>query len=294
MSNKQVIILIFLASLWGASFMFARIAVPEFGPLPLSGIRSLVAALTLLPIMLLKGHGKTFVTHWPHFIVMGLISTALPFTLITYTTQYTSAGFSSILNAMTPILSALVAWSWLKESLSLAAVIGILLSFTGVLVMVFDDSSINSDVSFLPILAGVGAAFFYGLTGNYSRKFLRDLPPITLATACQVFSALCLLPVSYILWPEGNISTNSWICAVLLGIFCTSLPFMLYFYLLENVGVARTVIVTYLIPVFAMLWGALFLSESITLKMLAGAAFILTGIALTTGLLNRRKLDYEN
>jgi len=286
--------LILLASLWGAAFLFVRIAVPEFGALPLSGIRSLVAAFTLVPIMLFKGQGRDFLKYWPHFIVMGLISTALPFTLINYTTQYTSAGFSSILNAMTPMLSTLVAWSWLKESLTLAAVIGIILGFLGVIVMVFDDSSISSNVTFLPILAGVGAAFFYGMTGNYSRKFLTHLPAITLATACQIFSALSLLPFCIYLWPAGEITTTSWICAVILGIFCTSLPFILYFYLLEHVGVAKTVIVTYLIPVFATLSGVLFLSESISLKMATGAGFILTGIALTTGVFSRRKLRHEH
>jgi drug/metabolite transporter (DMT)-like permease len=222
--------------------------------------------------------------------VLGLISTALPFTFITISTQFSTAGFASILNSLTPILSAGVAWVWLKEYLTVPAVIGIGLSFSGVLIMITDTQSISASAEFflLPVLSGLGAAFFYALTGNYSRKFVPDVPSITQATGCQVFATLFLIPPALYLWPDNAISLAGWTNAVILGLMCTSLAFILYFYLLKNIGVARTVIVTYMIPVFGMLWGFLFLDEIITGKMMIGAALILTGIALTTGLLKRR------
>ncbi len=287
--------MVILAAIWGSSFLFARISVNEFGAIPLSAVRSLIAAFTLVPIMLWAGQWQPFISNLKHFVVLGLISTALPFTLITISTQFSTAGFASILNSLTPILSAGIAWVWLKEYLSVPAVMGIGLSFIGVLVMITDTQSISSEVILLPVLAGLGAAFFYGLTGNYSRKFVPHVPPIAQSAGCQVFAALFLIPPAIFLWPEHSISTQGWTNAVILGLMCTSLAFILYFYLLENIGVARTVILTYMIPVFGMFWGYLFLSETITLKMSSGAVLILAGIALTTGLIKRRKKTaYEN
>jgi len=291
--------MVVLAAIWGSSFMFARLTVEPFGVLALNAVRSVVASLTLLPIMLWYRQWRPFLANWKHFIVLGLISTALPFSLITLATQYSTAGFASILNSLTPILSAGIAWVWLKETLSIPAIIGIGLSFGGVLIMITDTQSISADVIFLPVLAGLGAAFFYALTGNYSRKFIQGIPPITQATGCQVFSAIFLLPPGLMYWPDHAIPGEAWGFAFLMGMLCTGIAFILYFYLLTNIGVARTVIVTYMIPVFGMFWGYLFLQERITLSMTMGATLILVGIALTTGMIkglfrSREKKVYEN
>jgi len=288
------VILVVLAAIWGSSFMFARISVGEFGAIPLSAARSTIAALTLYAIMVMSGKAGQFWRHWKHFCVLGLISTALPFTFITITTQFSTAGFASILNALTPIMSAGVAWVWLRENLTMTMMVGIGLSFVGVIVMITDTQSVSTDLVFLPVLFGLLSAFFYGLTGNYSRKFMTGVPSIVLATGCQVFAALFMVPPALFLWPDHAISTAGWINATVLGLLCTGLAFILYFHLLEHIGVARTVIVTYLIPVFGMLWGFIFLDESITHSMIGGAALILSGIALTTGLvdnLRRRKVE---
>jgi len=285
---KYFITMVVLAAIWGSSFLFARLSVGEFGAIPLSAVRSLIAALTLFPIMMSKGQWPYFRDNWKHFIVLGLISTALPFTFITISTQFSTAGFASILNSLTPIMSAGIAWVWLKEYLSVSAVIGIGFSFIGVLIMITDTQSISAEFFLLPVLTGLGAALFYALTGNYSRKFVHGVPSVAQATGCQVFAALFLIPPALYLWPENSITTRGWTNAVILGLMCTSVAFILYFYLLKNIGVARTVIVTYMIPVFGMLWGYLFLDEVITYKMSVGAALILSGIALTTGLIKRR------
>lgn len=282
MNIKQLVQLISLAAIWGASFLFIRLAVPDFGPVPLTAARSLVATLTLLPLMLLKGQWPVFRQYWGHIMVIGLISTALPFSFLSISTQYTSAGFASILNALTPLFSALVAWLWLKEYLTPVAVIGILLGFAGVMVMVFDRETITASYALLPILAGVAGTLLYGLTGNYSRRFTAGVPALVISAGCQLFATLFLLPVAVVLWPTAPIPPGSWLYVVVLGMLCTGVAYILYFNLLATVGVARTVIVTYLVPVFAMLWGYLILDEGVTLKMLAGALCILAGIGLTT------------
>lgn len=278
-----------LASIWGGSFMFTRLAVPAFGPVPLTALRSGIAALTLLPVLLLSGQWPALRRHWPHILVVGLISTALPFTFITITTQYTSAGFASILNSTTPIFSALVAWLWLEERLKAAGWLGIGLGFGGVLVMITDTQTIAADFLLLPILTGLAATSLYGLTGNYSRRFLTGVPPVAIAAGCQCFAALALVPGALLMWPPAPADFTAWSSAVVLGVLCTGIAYLIFFNLLAQVGVARTIVVTYLIPVFAMLWGSLFLDEAVTLKMLLGAAFILTGIGLTTGILDRRR-----
>jgi drug/metabolite transporter (DMT)-like permease len=271
-----------LAAIWGASFMFMRLAVPHFGPVPLSAIRSTIAAIVLAPIVLVRGELPIFKRYWAHLFVIGLISTALPFALFALATAHTSAGFGSILNSLTPIFSALVAWVWLKEYLTPAMVIGILLGFAGAFVMVFDRETIASGFVLLPVLAGLAGSLLYGMTGNYSRRFAVGVPVSVIAAGSQFFSMLTLLPVALWQWPAAPIPVSSWAYAGILGLLCTAVAHLMYFNLLGKVGVARTVIVTYLIPVFAMVWGFLILGEGVTLKMLAGAACILSGIGLTT------------
>ncbi|MES2603451.1 MAG: DMT family transporter [Pseudomonadota bacterium] len=277
-----MLLLVLLAAIWGSSFLFIRLSVAYFGPVPLTASRSLIAACTLVPIMLLHGSWPVFRQYWKHLLIVGLISTALPFTFLSISTQYTSAGFASILNAFTPIFSAIIAWLWLQEKLTVPAMVGIGLSFVGLLVMVLDRETIIASFPLLPVLAGMAATFLYGLTGNYSRKFLVGVPPLVVSAGCQVFSTLCLMPVALLQWPAEPVPMVGWLCAAVLGILCTGLAFIIYFHLLATVGVARTVIVTYLAPVFAMLWGFLFLAENVTLKMLIGAGLIMLGIGLTT------------
>ncbi len=284
MKLPQLLQLFALAALWGASFLFIRLAVPHFGVVPLTAVRSVVATITLMPILLLNGKWPELRSHWPHILVIGLISTAIPATMLSVSTKYTSAGFASILNALTPLFSALVAWLWLKEALTLPVVAGITLGFIGVLVMVFDREILTTGFVLLPIVAGVTGTLLYGLTGNYSRRFAQSVSPIVIAAGCQLFSALFMVPLSLFLWPSASVPVEGWIYGAILGVFCTGVAFILYFQLLEKVGVVRTVVVTYLVPVFGMLWGLLFLSETITLRMLIGAALILAGVGLSTKL----------
>ena len=262
--------------------MLIRIAVPDLGQVPLAATRALVAALTLLPLMLLQGLWPEFRRHWRHLLIIGLISTALPFSFMSLSTQHTSAAFGSILNALTPIFSALIAWLWLREGLTVAALIGIVLSFAGVVVMMLDRETLSTAIPFWPIMAGLAAALFYGVTGNYTRRYAQHFPVLLVAAGSQLFSALFLLPVAWALWPTTPVSTVSWLAVVILGVLCTGVAYILFFNLLGKVGVARTVIVTYLVPVFAMAWGYAVLGEQVTLKMLAGATCILAGIGLTT------------
>jgi drug/metabolite transporter (DMT)-like permease len=282
MTRSQLLMLCSLAAIWGASFLFIRMALPYFGPVALSGGRSLIGALALSPFLMGRIPLAYLRSHGWHLLAIGAISTAVPFLCLTLSTKYTSAGFASILNALTPICSALIGFVWLQERLSPAALLGILLGFIGVSVMVLDRDTISSSFPLLPVAAGLAATFCYGLTGFYIRRYLQGIPSPVLSAYCQFAAALLMLPFIIPLWPAGAVPLQGWLLAAALGILCTGIAFILYFHLLSHIGVARTVVVTYLVPVFALLWGALFLDESATPKMLAGAALILTGIGLTT------------
>lgn len=289
MKAKYFLELLLLSAIWGSSFMFIRIAVPELGPWPLVGVRMGIAALTIAPLVLLKGELPVILRYWPHMLLVGIISTAIPFLFLTIATQYSSAGFAAIINSFTPIWSAVIGWVWLREYLSARVIIGIFLSFLGMLVMVTDSHTISSEFLLLPILAGILATFSYALTGNYTRRFLPQVPSLAMAGGSQCFSFLCLLPFMLWFWPETSVSARTWISMTALGMICTGFALIMYFHLLKRIGVANTVLVTYMAPVFAMLWGKLVLQETITSQMLGGAAFILSGTALTTGILRRRK-----
>lgn len=287
MKSRHFIELVILGSLWGSSFLVTRISVDELGPVVLTMLRAFVASLALAPLMFAGGHWQSFRQNWGHILVIGIISTALPFICLSTATQYSTAGFASILNSLMPIFSAIIAWMWLKETLSMSAITGIVLGFLGVVVMLADTHSISSDFLLLPILAGMGASLFYALNGNYTRRFVQDVSPVALSAGCQFFACLCLLPPAWADWPDTPVSLQAWMCMVYLGVVCTGVAFILYFRLLRNVGVANTALVTYLVPVFAMLFGVVFLDETITWPMVAGAVCILTGIAMTTGLARR-------
>lgn len=289
MTPKYFLELTLLASIWGASFLLTRVSVGELGPLPLTFLRLGTASLMLLLLMTVYGQWVQLRYYWRHILVIGIISTCLPFVLIAITTLYSSAGFAAILNSFAPIFSAVIGWLWLKEYLSWPAIIGIVLSCVGVLVMVTDTDSISAGFKLLPILTGLGATLLYALTGNYSRKFVHGVSPLVVATGSQCFATLCLAPAALMTWPDQAVSTTVWISVFTLGTLCTGFALLMYFHLLGRIGVANTMLVTYMVPVFAMLWGSIFLQEAITFKMILGAAFILSGITLTTGLLRRRK-----
>lgn len=273
--------LVLLGAIWGASFLFLRIAAPEFGPLALILIRTLVAALTLLPLILFSGEYKVVLKNWYMFVWLGASTVAIPFSLFAYVSLHITAGGTSLLNATTPMFSAVVSWLWLQDQLTLRAIAGLLFGFAGVFVLSLGNGgSLSFDL--WPILAALLAASLYAYGSCFARKYLNDFKSSTIAAGCQFASALLLLPLGIYFWPSSTPSLSSWVSSILLGVFCTAIALILFFNLIKKVGVTRTVSVTYLIPVFGILFGALFLDEGITLSMLAGGFLVMFGVALTS------------
>lgn len=289
MKTRDLIELIVLAAIWGASFLFMRTATPEFGAIPLVTVRTLVAALVLIPILLIAKKYPDVKRYWFPIFLVGLVNTAIPFCLFSYSTMYLGAGFASILNATAPMFGALVAFLWLKDNLSLSAVVGLFIGFSGVVVLSNARATVSLELAIIPIAAALLATLFYGIGACLTKRYLAGVSTLAIATGSQGFAALALIPVALFTLPSQMPSSSAWLQVILLGVACTAFAYILYFRLIANIGAAKAITVAYLVPVFGVMWGIVFLQEQLTLPMVSGALLILFGVTLTTGVIKRRK-----
>ncbi|TDV11085.1 DMT family transporter [Paraburkholderia caballeronis] len=275
--------LVLLAAIWGASFLFMRVAAPEFGPVPLIALRVGIAALVLSPALLTANARRHFRANaWP-LLVVGIANSALPFSLLAYSTLYVSAGLDSVLNATTPLWAALIAAVGFGLSMKRHQIAGLFAGFVGVVVLVRDTLGAGQAGTAMAVAAALGATLLYGFAVNYSKRSLAGVPPFVVAFGSQFFASVVLLPVAAALWPHHAIAPSIWGCVVALGVVCTGVAYLLFFRLVEHAGSAYAASVTFLIPIFGMIWGRVFLGETITPPMLAGCAIVLFGTALASG-----------
>ncbi len=283
MDNRDRMELLLLAVIWGASFLFMRIAAPEFGSFALAEIRVAIGALFLAVVLAWRGGFSGLNGALVPVSIAGLFNCALPFVGIAYATVFITAGTAAVLNASTPLFGALVAYGWLKDRLTAHRIIGLAVGFAGVLLLAWDKISFHGHGITLAILAALGAALSYGLGVNFTKRKLGGVPSLAAAAGSQIAAALLLLPPAAMNWPSAGPSLKSWLCVIALGILCTGVAYIFYFRLIARIGAAKTITVTYLIPVFGMLWGSLFLNEAITVSMVAACTVILLGTALASG-----------
>jgi drug/metabolite transporter (DMT)-like permease len=277
--------LVVLGAIWGGSFLFMRVAAPEFGPVPLIAARVTVAACFLVAVLAVRGRLRQLADHGGPLLVIGALNAAIPFSLFAYAVLWITAGLASVLNATVPLFGALVAYVWLGEKLGWRRVLGLTIGFIGVVVLVSDRLR-SARGSGLAVLAGLSAAAVYGIGANYTKRKLADVDPLVTATGSQVAALLILLVPAILSWPSTIPSVRSWSSALVLGVLCTGVAFVLFYRLLARLGPAKALTVTYLIPAFGVLWGFLFLKEPISTRMLGGAAIVLIGTALASGLMS--------
>ena len=283
MQRRDAIDLVLLAALWGASFLFTRIAAPAFGPLELAEVRVAIAAVILVPLLAWRADLTELRNHAPRFLLLGAVNTAITFSLFAYAALSITAGLASILNATAPLFTALVAWLWLRERLTLLQWLGMAIGMAGVAWLSASKAQFALDGSALAIGAGVLASVSYGVSASVVKRYFTGVRPLAVAAGSQSAAAVLLLPFAVAAWPSGRPRVVDWGSAIALGVLCTGLAYILYFRLIARVGPATAMTVTFLIPAFAMLWGGLILGESVTGTMLAGCAVILAGTALATG-----------
>ena len=282
-----------LGALWGSSFLFTRFSALEFGAMATAAGRVAIAAAFLLPIVIIKGLLPELQQHWKKIFVMGIFNSAIPFACFAFALLSITTGLSSILNATVPMFGALVAWVWLKDKPALPRIAGIVIGFAGIALLAWDKATFKPDASGAApgwaVLACLLACLCYGIAASFAKKYMGGISPMVTAAGSQIGATLGLALPAIWLWPASTPSTTAWMALLVLGIACTGIAYVLYFRLIEKAGPQRTLTVTFLIPVFAVFYGAVFLRETVTPWMLLCAVVIVCGTALATGLvkLNR-------
>ena len=285
MKPRDLIELLVLSAIWGGSYLFMRVGVPEFGPVALIWVRVAVGALCLAPVLHRAGQWGVLRRRAGALAVMGLFNAGIPFVLIAWAMLSLTAGLASILNASMPIFTALIAVLWLGDRIDASRVAGLLIGLAGVGLLGAERADFRPGGSGWALLAMLAAAACYGLAANLTRRFLADVPAVVSAFATQLTSALVLALPAIWLWPATSPSVVAWGSVIALGVLCSALAYVMYFRLIGRIGASRAVTVTFLTPAFGVAWGALLLSETLTVLMVLGAAVILFGTACATSLI---------
>jgi len=267
--------LVTLAAIWGASFLFMRIAAPAIGPVATADVRMLIAGGALAAYYVATGFDAQWRRWWRYYLFIGALNSAAPFLLYGYAALDLSVGLMAVLNATSPMWGALLSALVLRERLSPGRIAGLMLGVVGVALV----SGAEASTRWLAILAGLAAAFCYGLTGVVLRRWGRQTTARGMAVGTQLMGGVLLVPLLALAppaWPSAPV-----VLAVLaLGLVCGALAYVLYFRLIADIGATAALTVTYLIPIFGVLWGWLFLGEALSTPMIAGALVVIAGTVL--------------
>jgi len=274
MRSADLIRLLVLAAIWGASFLFMRIVAPVLGALWTAEVRVAVAGIAMLGFMLLTGRAMQFRVHWKQYLVLGTLNSAMPFALFSYAALTLPAGYSAILNATSPLWGALVGAAVLGETLTARKVAGMVTGVAGVAFLVRLGPAEFSPQVLLSALACVAAALCYGIAGAYSKKKSSGIAPPMMATGSQLGAALVLLPFLPLSPIRGEVTPFVMMIALMLALLCSAVAYFIYFRLIADVGPTKALTVTFLIPLFALVWGAVFLHEEINFNTLVGCALV--------------------
>lgn len=282
MRLKELLYLFILAALWGASFLFVRIASPALGPFITIELRVFIAASVLIIYAWIKGKKLDVLNRWKEYLFLGAVNAGIPFTFIAIASLNLPSSVASILNATSPVFGGIIAWFVLNEKLTLKRIIGMIISFTGVIILMGWSTLPKDTIIFLSAGASVTASFFYGIGIVYIKKKFQGSDFLSMSIGQQLGASLVVFPTVFIPFDNKYVDLNVIMSIIGLSVFCTALAYFFYFYLIENVGPTKAITVTFLIPFFGVLWGALFLNETVSLGMTAGLITIITGVFLAT------------
>jgi drug/metabolite transporter (DMT)-like permease len=277
---RQLAGLLSLAAVWGASFLFIRVAAPVLGPFPLMAGRVMVAAVALGMIARLRRSPTALGAHWRQLLLLGLVHAAAPFALIAVAEIRLTASMASVLIAVQPLLAAVIGGVWLGEPVSTRRAVGLLLGIAGVAAMVgLSPLSLDRGMV-LSIAAMLIASACYAAGSLYARLRMADVPVLTLALGQQLGAAAWLAVPAAISLPRATITASAVGALLGLAILCTALAYLLFFWLLGEIGVVKTATVTYIIPIFGVVWGTVLLGEPLSTGMVLGLAGILVSVVL--------------
>lgn len=284
MRTADVLRLLALAAIWGSSFLFMRIISPAVGAVVGADLRLLIGGLAIVLYLVILGQPMPWRGRTKVFALIGIINSGLPFVLFSLAALWIPASYSAVLNALAPLFGALFLWWCDGEPLTARKIVGIGLGLLGVALMSRLGPIALRPAVIAGILACTLATICYGWAGVLIRRHARDIAPLHSAAGTQLAAGLLIAPIALAqagMAPPVQLASWPVIGSLLaIGLLCSAVAYMLFFRLMRDLGPARALSVTFLIPLFGILWAALFLGESITPGMLLGAGLVVTGTVL--------------
>ena len=284
MGARDLGALVLLSALWGGSFIFIRVDVPELGPFVLVELRVGLAAATLALCAALLGGIPKLRARWRQFALLGLVNVAVPFSLISASELYLTASLAAILNSTTVMFTAVVSAVWMGDPFTARKVFGVVLGILGVTVLVGWDPIAVDWALMLSVGAMLSASLGYAVGSVYAKQTFADFPPLAIAVGQLATASILMLPFAAASVPDERPSTIALLSVLALALPSTALAYMLFFRLISNVGPTSTSTVTLLVPLFGLLFGVVLLDEPVGLGTLAGLVLILSSVTLVTGL----------
>ena len=280
MNSKNIFLLILLSAIWGGSFIFMRVLAPVFGAIGTANLRLLIAALFLLAFYKISKYSIQWKRDWKFLLTIGVLNSAIPFTFFSFAALHIPASISVVINAMTPMFGTLFEVLILKMKLTLRKTIGLAIGILGVVIISGSKSLSGTPESYLAIFACLMATFFYGLSGALIKKYGAKVEAKALAGGSQLFAGLALLPFLFTSGLSVSLTPRIAITMITFAILCSAIAYLIYYHLIKEMGPTPALSVTFLMPIFGILWGNLILGEAITLQMVFSALLILVGVFL--------------
>ena len=275
MELKDWILLTGLAAIWGSAFMFIKISAVVFGPILLVTLRLLIAGLVFMPVLLRDDKRYLFRPYLPAILIIAIVSNALPFSMFAYASLGATSNMLGILNGTTAFLTTVIAYFWLKESVTSKQIIGLLLGFIGVLILVNPS---NGSTTYIASMCAMIGSLCYAFNAVYLQKHHSNSDKIVLIGWSMLFGGLLMIPLASFNLPNEMPDINSILALLWLAVISTGLGYLAYVRLIDKIGAVKTATLTYLLPVFSIIWGAIFLQEKITLIILGGFIFVMMGM----------------
>jgi drug/metabolite transporter (DMT)-like permease len=281
-------LLLIVAAIWGASYLFIKVAVDEIEPTAMMALRLALAALVLVPVLALRAGAREAVAAvretgagaW----VLGVFNMAVPFVLIAWGEKYIDSGVAAIANASVPIFVALLALRFVRiEQVRGVRLVGVLMGLAGVGVL----TGLDPDGGWWAVagtLAVVLASLSYAGSQLYAQQRFPGTAPLVYTTSATLVGTLVLLPLALVQLPEAVPSWEALASVAALGIAGTAIALLFFYAMISRYGASRAALVTYLLPPFALFYGVVFLDERMTLNAILGLVLILAGVALGSGL----------
>lgn len=294
MSTSSLLRLVLLGMIWGASFLFQRITVPVVGAPFTAAVRLALAAIMLVVVLRMLGRSLNLKAQWRDWLVLGTINSAIPFLCFALAARDLPAGYLAVINATVPLLTVLFVWAEQRARPSLSKLVGVVVGLVGVAVLARYGSVALTAATLGAFAMVFTAAALYAFSALYIRRRHAGTDPLVLAGSSQLGAAIVLAPLGLANVPTVMPGVTVVLSLLALGIVCTGLAYALYFRLLSDIGSEKAVSNTFLVPVFAQLWGALFLGEHLSIAGAVGFALVLVAVALVLEVIPWRRRNRDD